>query len=223
MTRLVELENINLKLNNKSSSYWCVSGKYKYYHYKCDGFDDVGWGCGYRTIQTICSWLREQMLAEIPEKQDLESKVPSVLEIQQILVKSGDKPMNFAGSRDWIGCFEAMIVIDILYDVPCRILHYPAGSGLEASLGILKEHFRLNGGPIMMGGDMDAASKGVLGISDSAQELLIVDPHLVATSSISLDVDYLLANKWISWHSISSFDRNSFYNFCIPQKKSLNK
>ena len=31
--------------------------EYEYWHYLCDGFDDRGWGCGYRTLQTIASWI----------------------------------------------------------------------------------------------------------------------------------------------------------------------
>ena len=34
-----------------------VSGDYEYYYYGVDGFDDRGWGCGYRTLQTIASWI----------------------------------------------------------------------------------------------------------------------------------------------------------------------
>ena len=30
---------------------------YDYWHYVCDNFDDRGWGCGYRTLQTIASWI----------------------------------------------------------------------------------------------------------------------------------------------------------------------
>ncbi|CAF0957870.1 unnamed protein product [Adineta ricciae] len=33
-----------------------VRGSLTFYHYKCDGHDDRGWGCGYRTLQTLCSW-----------------------------------------------------------------------------------------------------------------------------------------------------------------------
>ena len=31
--------------------------EYEYWHYLCDSFDDRGWGCGYRTLQTIASWI----------------------------------------------------------------------------------------------------------------------------------------------------------------------
>jgi len=34
-----------------------VKGDYDYWHYGCDGLDDRGWGCGYRTLQTIASWI----------------------------------------------------------------------------------------------------------------------------------------------------------------------
>jgi hypothetical protein len=34
-----------------------VGGDYEYWHYGCDSVDDRGWGCGYRTLQTIASWI----------------------------------------------------------------------------------------------------------------------------------------------------------------------
>ena len=35
-----------------------VKGSYEYWHYICDSFDDRGFGCGYRTLQSICSWMQ---------------------------------------------------------------------------------------------------------------------------------------------------------------------
>ena len=32
-----------------------VSTRYTYYHYLCDGFDDRGWGCAFRSAQTVIS------------------------------------------------------------------------------------------------------------------------------------------------------------------------
>lgn len=217
----IELENIHLKINTKSTAK-CISGKYEYYHYKCDGFNDVGWGCGYRTIQTICSWLRGQIITEYPEKENTVAQIPSIQDIQKILVDSGDKPANFIGSREWIGSFEAMIIIDTLYDIPCRMLHCPPGSGLLTNQKTVLEHFESNGGPIMMGGDLDAASKCVLGYAysnyTSSLEFLIADPHFTSTNE-PIDENYLIANKWISWQNLDSFDKESFYNFCLPQKR----
>ena len=45
----------NSKLNHIST----VRGSYEYWHYGCDGLDDRGYGCGYRTLQTICSWFKK--------------------------------------------------------------------------------------------------------------------------------------------------------------------
>lgn len=33
-----------------------VRGHYTYHHYMQDGINDSGWGCAYRTLQTILSW-----------------------------------------------------------------------------------------------------------------------------------------------------------------------
>ena len=44
-------------------------------------------------------------------------RVPSLREIQETLVKIGDKPPGFVGSRDWIGSFEACLVLDRLFSV----------------------------------------------------------------------------------------------------------
>lgn len=223
MDNLVELENIHLKMKHMNSTL-CVSGKHKYYHYKCDGFDDIGWGCGYRTAQTICSWLRAQLLAE--RDTDKVAQVPSILEIQKILAECGDKPTSFVGSKEWIGSFEVMIVIDSLYNVPCRILHCNTmNSDLCQNQEAIRDHFEQFGGPIMMGGDMDAASKGILGYGTNDHQqsfLLIADPHF-KNDRQPVNVDYLLADQWVAWRALDSFEKNSFYNFCMPQKKAFNK
>lgn len=39
-----------------------VQGYYAYHHYMQENFDDNGWGCAYRSLQTICSWFRLVML-----------------------------------------------------------------------------------------------------------------------------------------------------------------
>ena len=35
-----------------------VDGTYTYHHYMQDQFDDDGWGCAYRSLQTLISWFR---------------------------------------------------------------------------------------------------------------------------------------------------------------------
>lgn len=46
-----------------------------------DKFDDSGWGCAYRSLQTLWSWLRIQHYTSAP--------VPSHRQIQQTLVDIG--------------------------------------------------------------------------------------------------------------------------------------
>lgn len=57
-----------------------VSGHYEYKHYMQDDFNDDGWGCAYRSLQTIISWFRLQGFTSRP--------IPTHLEIQQCLVNS---------------------------------------------------------------------------------------------------------------------------------------
>ena len=90
-----------------------VRGVPSFYHYKCDGHDDRGWGCGYRTLQTLCSWLIDV------KRECSTSIVPSIDEIQQILVRLEDKPVSFLGSNQWIGTCEAAMVLNELYEVKC--------------------------------------------------------------------------------------------------------
>ena len=35
-----------------------IEGTYTYHHYMQDRFDDDGWGCAYRSLQTLISWFR---------------------------------------------------------------------------------------------------------------------------------------------------------------------
>ncbi|KAL2346987.1 hypothetical protein Fmac_000987 [Flemingia macrophylla] len=42
-----------------------VQGSYEYFHYLQDGYNDSGWGCAYRSLQTIISWFRLQNYTSI--------------------------------------------------------------------------------------------------------------------------------------------------------------
>ena len=59
------------------------------------------------------------------------------------------------------------MILDHLYDVPCKILHAPAVvkkgelyHSLIDHVDAIQKHFQNVGSPIMMGGDVDASSKG---------------------------------------------------------------
>ncbi|XP_045777335.1 ufm1-specific protease 2 [Maniola jurtina] len=192
-----------------TNSYF-VSGTYEYYHYLCDGFDDRGWGCGYRTLQTICSWMKHNYNSA--------HNVPSIREIQKILVELEDKPESFLGSRQWIGSFEVCLVIDKLYDVPSKIIHVNKGDALETILESLCNHFEKFGSPIMMGGDVDCSSKGVMGVHKDGvnSKLLIVDPHYVGKEESK---EFLHRKGWVKWQPLQDFLSTSFYNLCLPQAK----
>ena len=251
---LLELNELCTKASRQSaqldpglhSDAYFISSTCTYYHYLCDGIDDVvgdicilldeleksffisiatcrfscynssylssfhfcslssllflllflpqGWGCGYRSLQSLCSWaarqrkkgkqpavqeggrkdredkVKEELVEgggwkgrqeggwergkkilqegnregeskealEVGEMETREdrlqkggpecflatshagySSVPSLRDIQEALVELGDKPLSFIGSREWIGSFEACLVLDYLYGVSC--------------------------------------------------------------------------------------------------------
>lgn len=74
-----------------------------------DHFNDKGWGCAYRSCQTIISWFKYQQYTNI--------NVPTHDEIQKILIDAKDKPKSFYKSTEWIGAFEIAIVLDVLLGV----------------------------------------------------------------------------------------------------------
>jgi len=204
---LPEVENFQIKKIET------VKGSYEYWHYGCDGVDDRGYGCGYRTLQTICSWLKT-----FKNSVDQDIKIPSIAEIQNLLVEMEDKPQSMVGSRDWIGSFEACLIIDRLYDVPSKILHISSGNFLENQVDAIFNHFHKFGSPIMMGGDMDCISKGVFGIAKTNANqhfLLILDPHYYGKPLT--DTAKLYDQGWVSWKPIKDFMNGSFYNMCMPQ------
>ncbi|XP_068164539.1 ufm1-specific protease 1 [Antennarius striatus] len=189
-----------------------VTGDYLYFHYGCDGQDDKGWGCGYRTIQTMASWISHNFPLT-----DKNRPPPSLPEIQQALVAMGDKPSSFSCSREWIGTFEASLVIDYFYDVPCKLVHVRGGGvQLEQVAEELHQHFEKHGSPVMMGGDRDNASKGILGVctGDKGSYLLIADPHYCGCQ---LERTELQRQGWVAWKKVSTLDQSSFYNLCLPQ------
>ncbi|XP_074839147.1 ufm1-specific protease 1 isoform X2 [Carettochelys insculpta] len=193
-----------------------VSGSYLYYHYGCDGVDDRGWGCGYRTLQTLCSWLTAAGVGPDPLQ-----PVPGLRDFQRALVEMGDKPPTFTGSRDWIGTVEATLCIDHFFGVPCKLVHCPRGEGLGGQVEALYAHFQGGGGPIMVGGDADSASKGLLGVCSSrhGHHLLVLDPHYYGGAG-SLEREGAQAGGWVRWQALASFDPTSFYNLCLPQCQS---
>ncbi|KAK7107109.1 ufm1-specific protease 1-like [Littorina saxatilis] len=147
-------------------------------------------------------------------REGVPSDVPAIRQIQQALVAMGDKPAQFVDSRDWIGSYEVCLCLDFFYQVPCKIVHVGAGAGLACHLSELHKHFTSMGGPIMMGGDCDASSKGILGVCTDPGALLVLDPHC---SSVVECASQLLTADWVKWVALEDFHQTSFYNLCLPQ------
>ncbi|XP_057710065.1 inactive Ufm1-specific protease 1 [Corythoichthys intestinalis] len=190
-----------------------VEGDYQYYHYGCDGQNDRGWGCGYRTIQTMASWLSRNVNPQVQSRPP-----PSIPEIQQALVSMMDKPSWFLGSKEWIGTFEASIVLSCFYDVPCRLVHVRSGGAELEQVAVeeLHQHFAKHACPVMMGGDRDNSSKGILGVCTGTvgSYLLILDPHYHGSP---LERGEVQRRGWVEWKRLASFNQSSFYNLCLPQ------
>lgn len=114
-----------------------VQGRYTYHHYMQDNFNDnvstytsphkcythwsslalpqpaQGWGCAYRSLQTLWSWFKLQGYTS--------KAIPSHREIQEALVATGDKPSHFISSRQWIGSFEVSTTLNHLLAVSCTL------------------------------------------------------------------------------------------------------
>lgn len=151
---------------------------------------------------TLCSWVRGQLASARGTVSSL-AAVPSNLEVQDILIRIGDKEKTFKGSKQWIGSvevgtyfctffsmffsllkidfliiahFQTSMVIDTLYGIPSKIIHVSSGAILDEHTQTLFEHFKTRGSPVMMGGDNDNSSKGIVGIckNDENTYLLVV-------------------------------------------------
>lgn len=191
------------------SAQFCVKGNYEYYHYKHDGYSDEGWGCAYRSLQTLFSWF----LINGFKKEGV--YVPSILDIQKTLVKVGDKPNKIIDSNDWIGAFEVSIVLNELLGIESQIMFVASGAELENKGRDLIAHFETNGTPIMIGGGVYAYT--ILGVEYDRVKgkcmFLILDPHYPGAD----DVKVITSKGWCAWKDASLFKKEEFYNLCLPQ------
>jgi len=210
-THIINVHN-NLDLNTKTDgTVYLVQGDYEYYHYLQDNMDDNGWGCAYRSMQTICSWLKLQNFTK--------KSVPTHLDIQKILVELQDKEQSFIKSKQWIGAFEITLCLDYLYNIECKILNVSTGADVIYKSRELAKHFQVNGCPIMIGGGVLAYTLLGIDFNESTGETryLILDPHYTgATDNIKL----IKEKGWCGWKPASLFRKDAFYNFCMPQIKN---
>ncbi|CAG0879563.1 unnamed protein product [Darwinula stevensoni] len=188
-----------------------VQGRYAYHHYMQDKFDDNGWGCAYRSLQTLVSWFRLQGYTENP--------IPTHHAIQQCLVDIGDKPGNFVGSSHWIGSNEVGFVLETLYGVTSKILFVSSGSEMPSKARELMAHFQHHGTPIMIGGGAYAYTiLGVIFNEDSGDvRFLILDPHYTGKDELKT----VTSKGWCSWKGPDFWDDKGFMWEIAPEFRAL--
>ncbi|GLC50821.1 hypothetical protein PLESTB_000435800 [Pleodorina starrii] len=193
-----------------------IQGSYEYCHYLQDRFNDSGWGCAYRSLQTICSWFRLQKYTSKP--------IPSHKTIQQVLARLGDKPPSFVGSSNWIGAIELSYILDDYLGVTSKFLTVNRGADIPSHARELAAHFATVGSPVMIGGGVLAYT--LLGVQfnelTGEAAFLILDPHYTGGE----DLKRIQQGTWIGWKRPGDnaaaggplFVEDAFYNFLLPQR-----
>ena len=204
--------NVNKELENEYTIRATIKGNCEYFHYGHGNITDIGWGCAYRSLQTLYSWFL--LNTEIPFK-DENRKVPTIKEIQETLVKIGDKEKPFIGSSDWIGAIEVNMVLNELIGVESKIVFVANGGEMDSKGRELLYHFTHIGTPVMIGGGSFAYT--IIGVDydrvNGKSKFLILDPHYGG-----VDDEKILINKgWCNWKDSSLFNKQNFYNMCMPQ------
>lgn len=146
--------------------------------------------------------------------------VPSIKEIQQTLVKIGDKDEFFCNSREWIGTVEvskqcklqlnyyshakASYIIDELFGVACYLHHVTRGDGLRSIRNKIVTYFETQGGFMMMGGDLDASSKGIAGVhittNDEIYLLVVVRIILICVCFVNF-IEVFILGSTLCWNT----------------------
>lgn len=204
------LSNVHDGLNSPSGlgTQYLIKGTYLYYHYLQDNFNDDGWGCAYRSLQTIESWYILQNFTTKP--------VQTHREIQLLLYSLGQRTKAFIGSKEWIGSIEIQTVLQQYLGISSKILHLSRGTEFINHVKQIADHFTIQGTPIMIGGGKLAYT--LLGIDWNPDKqkvmLLILDPHYTGKDEIST----IHKKGWCGWKEISAiFKPDTFYNLCLPQ------
>lgn len=99
---------------------------------------------------------------------------------------AGDKPVEFVGSKQWIGAIELGFVLDALLGVMSKVETASSGDEMPDKARALASHFDTQGTPVMIGGGVLAYT--LLGV-DWNQEtgevaFLILDPHYTGADSL---------------------------------------
>jgi len=187
-----------------------VRGLYEYNHYMQDGFDDNGWGCAYRSLQTCVSWYRLQHYSE--------ELVPSIPEIQRLLKRIDEAHKDLEiGSKKWIGTVEGMYLLQEYLKVDCKMLFCQNCDDMASQAPQMLQHLNEQGTPIMMGAGNYAYTLVGLCFDSTSGEVayLIVDPHYTGKDELKP----ILSKGWVGWKNLDFFEKStegSFINCCLP-------
>ncbi|PIO62528.1 peptidase family C78 [Teladorsagia circumcincta] len=193
-----------------------------------------GWGCAYRSLQSIWSWFILNGFTDKP--------VPNHSEIQRCLVEIGDKEEKFVGSRQWIGSTEIGFVLDHLLGIESRFIVTNSGAEVAERARELALHFQTVGTPVMIvmapgyavfivkvqqhsasaidpnselgGGQLAHTILGV-DFDENTGEcgFLVLDPHYTGSE----DLKVVLSKGWCGWKPPSFWNPEYFYNMVLPQ------
>ncbi|KAH1020792.1 hypothetical protein HUJ04_010396 [Dendroctonus ponderosae] len=205
VTRIVFVESAE-DLSKLTGKLALVKGNYEYYHYCQNRLDDNGWGCAYRSLQTLASWYKLQGYTD--------QEVPTFKEIQKCLVDVGDKPRSFIDSRQWIGSTEVSYVLNSLLGITSKILYVSTGEDMATKGPELVSHFETHGSPVMIGGGVLAHT--ILGVDYNQQtgnlKFLILDPHYTGGE----DLNIIQGKGWCGWKGVEFWNKTAYYNMCLP-------
>lgn len=233
--------NVHLDIKDKSgikggSRKSIINGTYTYHHYLQDRAQDSGWGCAYRSLQTIISWFKHQGYIYSPDvelrappgakdgdktsplrdKLSVEMRAPTHEEIQSVLVDVGDKQASFIGSQKWIGSQEVCYVLNHLYNLDSKFISVSSGGELVYKARDLGLHFSEQSTPVMIGGGVLAHTIIGLDFNEKNGDIsyLILDPHYTGAEDLSA----ITKKGWCGWKKNAFWEKNSFYNLCLPQR-----
>ncbi len=161
----------------------------------------------------------------------------------------GDKPVEFVGSKQWIGAIELGYVLDTLLGITSKVITASSGDAMPDKARALAEHFDMQGTPVMIGGGVLAYT--LLGVDCNLATgecaFLILDPHYTGSDAIEpihagrwgwvwhvygcmgrtcVDIH---TGKWVAWKRYGEdaaaggplFVKGSFYNMLCPQRPDV--
>ncbi|CAJ0928709.1 unnamed protein product, partial [Mesorhabditis belari] len=207
--------HLSIKNYKKTGRITTVKGMYDYYHYTQQGIDDNGWGCAYRSLQTIWSWYVLNGFFDRP--------IPLHREIQEALVRIEGEELRgkkFIGSKQWIGSFEIGYILSDAISVDCSYI--AQFTDISEKARELQIHFESVGSPVMIGGNMLAHT--ILGVDFDENtgecRFLVLDPHYTGID----DVNTVINKGWCAWKmpsfwktGIDQGGQPILYNIVKPQ------